>query len=260
MRKYLFLLILLNLISAHKINAQDTTFTAAGYDTLSLQDLMNIKLTVASSTELTPRQSPAIVTYITASDIKNYGATDLMSVLKQIPGFDFGADVEGVVGLGVRGNWSHEGKVVLLIDGQEMNEGLYSTLQFGNNYPVQNIERIEIIRGPGSAMYGGYAAHAVINVITHTPKSKFEIQANTNYGASQSTTNNAGGNIYIGAKNKNRSLSINVNRSIDQRSTKDYVDVYGNSYSMKNNSGLENTYINLKSSVGNLSFVAIKNN
>ena len=142
MRKYLFLLILLNLISAHKINAQDTTFTAAGYDTLSLQDLMNIKLTVASSTELTPRQSPAIVTYITASDIKNYGATDLMSVLKQIPGFDFGADVEGVVGLGVRGNWSHEGKVVLLIDGQEMNEGLYSTLQFGNNYPVQNIERI----------------------------------------------------------------------------------------------------------------------
>lgn len=260
MRKFIPLFILLNLVLVHRNHAQDTTFTASSYDTLSLQDLMNIKLTVASSTELTPRQSPAIVTYITAADIKNYSATDLMSVLKQIPGFDFGADVEGVVGLGIRGNWSHEGKVVLLIDGQEMNEGLYSTLQFGNNYPVQNIERIEIIRGPGSAMYGGYAAHAVINVITRTAKSKFEIQANANYGVSQSTTNNASGNIYIGTKNKNRSLSININRSFEQRSMKDYIDVYGNSYSMKNNSGLENTYLNLKSSIGNLSFVAIKNN
>lgn len=259
MRKIITLLTLLNLANVICAQAQDTTFNAVGYDTLSLQDLMNVKLTVASATELTPRQSPAIVTYITAIDIKNSGATDLMDVLKQIPGFDFGADVEGVVGLAVRGNWSHEGKVVLFIDGQEMNEGLYSTLQFGNHYPIENIERIEIIRGPGSAMYGGYAAHAVINVITRTPNSKFEIQANSNFGVSQSTTNNAGGNLYVGTKLKNRTLSLNINRSFDQRSVQNYVDVYGNSYSMKNNSELENTYINLKSSIGNLSFIAIKN-
>jgi outer membrane cobalamin receptor len=259
MRKIITLLVLLNLAEVYSASAQDTTFATSGYDTLSLQDLMNIKLTVASATELTPRQSPAIVTYITSADIKNSGATDLMSVLKQIPGFDFGADVEGVVGLGVRGNWAHEGKVVLFIDGQEMNEGLYSTLQFGNHYPIESVERIEIIRGPGSAMYGGYAAHAVINVITRTPSSKFEIQANSNFGVSQSITNNAGGNIYIGAKSKNRMISLNVNRSFDQRSMQNYTDVFGNSYSMKNNSELENTYINFKSSFGNLYFIAIKN-
>jgi outer membrane cobalamin receptor len=94
-----------------------------------------------------------------------------MEVLRNVPGFEFGLDVEGVVGLGIRGNWAHEGKVVLFIDGQEMNESLYSTLQFGNHYPVEHIDRIEIIRGPGSALHGGFAAYAVINIITRTPKS-----------------------------------------------------------------------------------------
>lgn len=78
-----------------------------------------------------------------------------MQVLQLIPGFDFGVDVEGIVGIGVRGNWAHEGKVLMLWDGLEMNEDLYSTLQFGGHYPVGQIKRIEIIRGPGSAIYGG---------------------------------------------------------------------------------------------------------
>jgi outer membrane receptor for ferrienterochelin and colicin len=58
----------------------------------------------------------------------------------------------------------------LLIDGQQMNELVYSNIPFGNHFPVDQIKRIEIIRGPGSAMYGGNAELGVINVITKTEK------------------------------------------------------------------------------------------
>jgi outer membrane receptor for ferrienterochelin and colicin len=76
---------------------------AASYDSLSPEELMNVKITVASVKELTPRQSPGIITCITAKDIQNHGVRDLMEVLRHVPGFKFGMDVEGVVGLGVRG-------------------------------------------------------------------------------------------------------------------------------------------------------------
>ena len=65
--------------------------------------------------------------------------------------YDFAVDVEGVVGIGVRGNWANEAKVLLLIDGMEMNETVYGTLQFSDRYPIDQVKRIEIIRGPGSS-------------------------------------------------------------------------------------------------------------
>src|SRR5437867_483520 len=133
------------------VNAQESlsAIQSGNYEDLSLEDLMNVKISIASIKELAPRESPGIVTLITKEDIKNLGARDLTDVLRMVPGFDFGIDVEGVVGIGVRGNWAHEGKVLLLIDGQEMNENLYSSIQAGNHYSLQNVDRIEIIRGPG---------------------------------------------------------------------------------------------------------------
>lgn len=133
---------------------------------MSLEDLLNVKTSVASKSEKSTRQSPGIITVITKEEIKNMGSRDLIDVLQMVPGFTFAHDTQGIVGLGVRGSWAHEGKFSLMVDGQEMNEILYSTTQFGNHYPVDHINRIEIIRGPGSAIYGGYAELAVIHVIT----------------------------------------------------------------------------------------------
>jgi outer membrane cobalamin receptor len=131
-----------------------------------LLDILNTPITVASSVPLSVRESPGIVSIIQREEILASGARDLLEVLQFVPGFDFASDTQGVVGLGVRGNWGHDGKVLLLIDGQEMNEPLYGTLQFGGHYPIDDVLRIEIIRGPGSVVYGGYAELAVINVIT----------------------------------------------------------------------------------------------
>jgi outer membrane receptor for ferrienterochelin and colicin len=230
----------------------------SGYDTLSLQDLMNIKITVASVTELTAKETPAIVSTITSEDIKAMGANDLMDVLKLIPGFQFGVDVEGVVGLSVRGNWSHEGKVVLLYDGQELNEGLYSTLQFGNHYPVQNIERIEIIRGPGSSMYGGYAAHAVINVVTRTAKANVEYQASVRYDLSEGVNTGKGLNLYGGFKSKSgNSFNIQASQNSTQRSLSKYYDAFGNNYSMENESWIHNSFVNFNGTISGIKITAI---
>src|SRR5258706_15276835 len=83
---------------------------------MSLEDLMKVEVTVASRKALTTRESPGIVTLITEEEIRNSGAQDLMDILRMVPGFDFGVDVEGVVDVSVRGNWAHEGKVLLIID------------------------------------------------------------------------------------------------------------------------------------------------
>lgn len=224
---------------------------AVSYDSLSLEDLMNVKITVASIKELTPRQSPGIITYITAEDIRNLGARDLMEVLRHVPGFEFGVDVEGVVGLGVRGNWAHEGKVVLFIDGQEMNENLYSTLQFGNHYPVENIERIEIIRGPGSALHGGFAAYAVINIITRSPKNALETSATVYQGITADAPSRTAFNSYIGRKGENTSFSLKINASQAQRSHRNYSDIFGTTYDMTNQSDLNNIFINAGGKIGN---------
>src|ERR1700740_149535 len=115
-----------------------------------LEKLINSLISVASKKPLNVRESPSIVTLVTAEEIKNSGARDLIDVLRLVPGVDFGVDVQGVVGIGMRGNWAHEGKVLILLDGQEMNEILYATTQFGNHFAVDQIKKIEIIRAPVS--------------------------------------------------------------------------------------------------------------
>jgi outer membrane receptor for ferrienterochelin and colicin len=133
---------------------------------VSIDDLLNMKITVSSKTAMTSRESPGIVSIVTADEIKKSGARDLIDILNMVPGFNFGYDIDGVIGLASRGNWGHEGKILILLDGQEMNENFYSTFQFGNRIPVGQIKRIEIIRGPGSSIYGGYAELGVVNIIT----------------------------------------------------------------------------------------------
>lgn len=133
---------------------------------VSVNDLLTMKITISSKTKQTSRESPSIVSIVTADEIKNSGARDLIDILSMVPGFHFGYDLDGVIGISGRGNWGHEGKILILLDGQEMNENFYSTYQFGNRIPVDQIKRIEIIRGPGSSIYGGYAELGVINIIT----------------------------------------------------------------------------------------------
>jgi outer membrane receptor for ferrienterochelin and colicins len=133
---------------------------------LTLEDILNAETTVAATTAQSLRVAAGVVTVLERADLVASGARDLIDVLHQVPGFSFGVDTEGVVGVAFRGNWGIEGKVLVLVDGHEMNETLYLTVPFGNELPIEHLERIEIIRGPGSVVYGGFAELAVINITT----------------------------------------------------------------------------------------------
>lgn len=138
---------------------------------MSLEDILEVKISVTSGMPLSMREAPGIVTLITREDITNSGARDLIDIFTLlVPGFDFLQSEFGPIGIGVRNIWAYEGKALILIDGMEANEEGFSGFIFGNHISPENIERIEVIRGPGSVIYGGSAGLAVINIITR----KFE--------------------------------------------------------------------------------------
>jgi len=215
------------------------------FDDMSLEEMLDVKVTVASKTSMTQRESPGIVTVVTHQEIINSGARDLIDILNMVPGFALASDVQNTVGIGVRGSWAHEGKVLLLVDGQEFNETIYSTLQLGNHLPLEEISRIEIIRGPGSATYGGYAELGVINIITKSAAEVNGIQAAASYG--QMARSFARRTISISFGKQINGLDIVAHTFLGQgnRSDRDYTDAYGNSFSMKGNSDLNPMNVNV---------------
>jgi outer membrane receptor for ferrienterochelin and colicin len=133
---------------------------------LSLDELNNLRVNIASVTSRPVREQPGLVTVISEQDIAASGATDLMDILSLVPGFAFATDVGKIAGTGFRGLWGYEGKILLLLDGISVNDGLYGNILARDHYAADQIKQIEIIRGPGSAVYGGSAELAVISITT----------------------------------------------------------------------------------------------
>jgi len=222
-----------------------------------LEKLINSLISVASKRPLNVRESPSIVSLITAEEIKASGARDLIDVLRMVPGIDFGVDVLGTVGLGMRGNWAHEGKTLVLLDGQEMNEILFGTTQFGNHFPIDQIKKIEIIRGPGSAIYGGYAEYGVVNIITKQGEDINGVSVSGIYGMTQNDYMHR--NVYLSAGKKIKDFEWSLSGMVGQgqRSDEDYTDIYDSSITLKGNSALDPAYVNLGMAWKGLSFRAI---
>lgn len=211
---------------------------------MSLEELLNVKLTVAVKEGATLRESPGIVTLITSEEILGSGARDLIDVLRTVPGLDLGVDVQGVIGAGIRGLWGHEGKVLLLIDGVEMNEPLYSTLQLGHRYPLAQIQQIEIIRGPGSVLYGGTAELAVINIITRNGSDLSGWEADAMFGTMENGIARRQLSIAHGRSSATGSLSIIGSISSGSRSDRVFTDFAGNSFEMQEDARLRNQHLN----------------
>lgn len=250
----LFLFILSGTLQSFSQDTGGETQDTTSFYNLSLEELLNVEISVATKKALTLRESPGIVTLITENEIRNSGAHDLMELLRTVPGLYFGVDVEGVVGIGVRGNWGHEGKVLLMFDGQEMNEQLFSSLQFGEHYPIDQIKKIEIIRGPGSSVYGGNAAYAVINIVTNNNPDFQGISAAVSYGQMQKTY--ASRSISINGGQHFGDLAVNAGLYAGEgnRSDKVYSDLFGNSYDMTYESHLKNYLVNFSTEFRGLSF------
>jgi outer membrane receptor protein involved in Fe transport len=126
-------------------------------------------VSIATGSQQTLRRAPAVATVITAEDIAAMGATDLDEVLETVPGVHVTRSPNGYASAyAIRGISTPYGVQALMLQ----NGIPMTTLLVGNKgniwggYPVEHIARIEIIRGPGSALYGADAFSGVINIIT----------------------------------------------------------------------------------------------
>ncbi len=143
---------------------------AADETELSLNDLLDLKVSVATKKDTHIRETPSIVTVITREQMLDMGARDVVDVLlRMVPGYGLVTEIEGGHLLSIRGINSIEGKFLVMIDGLDINEEKFGITQFARHFPVNTIDRIEIVRGPGSAVYGGYASLGVINILTRSP-------------------------------------------------------------------------------------------
>lgn len=137
---------------------------------LSLEELLEIKVYSASKFPQKTTEAPASVTIVTADDIRAYGHRTLADLLKSVRSLYVSYD-RNYAYLGVRGferPGDYDSRVLLLVDGYRLNDPIYDTAGIGTEFPldVDLIERVEIVRGPGSSIYGSNAFFAVINVIT----------------------------------------------------------------------------------------------
>ncbi|RZJ06616.1 MAG: TonB-dependent receptor [Rubrivivax sp.] len=129
-------------------------------------------VSIATGASQSLRRAPAVATVITAQDISMMGATDIDQVLATVPGIHVGRNNQGYNPLYiVRGIYSEfNAQTLVLYNGVPM-----TTMFIGNRgtiwagMPVANIARIEVIRGPGSALYGADAYAGVINIVTKGP-------------------------------------------------------------------------------------------
>jgi len=136
----------------------------------SLEELEHIQVYGASKRLQSTSDAPASVTVITADEIQKYGYRTLAEILESVRGFYITYDRDytfvGVRGFGRLGDWNS--RVLLLIDGHRINDNVLGLAMIGPEFlvDVDLIERVEIIRGPSSSLYGAQAFLAVINVIT----------------------------------------------------------------------------------------------
>ena len=228
---------------------------------MSLEELMNVEINVASRKASTQRESPGIVTVITREEIQRSGARDLVDILRLVPGFDVGFDISGAYGVGVRGLWANEGKVLVLMDGLEMNDDMYSGFQYGHHIPVDIIDKIEFIRGPGSAMYGEAAELGVISITTMAPKKENDIFVSTTYSSMGETVGRKGVTGFYGTTKNDRSFSVASFYecgNFSDRTSSNY-DLSGNSVDMgdNGNSFVKSNFSNISATFGDLSFRAI---
>ena len=175
---------------------------------LDLEQLLNTKVSIATKSEQSVEQAPSVVTVITQKEMQNMGARELYDVLQYVPGFELSKNYFGNVLMGVRGvkDPRFTLKVLLLIDGMPANEICFGgAISYGYQEDINNIERIEIIRGPGSAMYGRNAFSAVINIITKTGESDKGITAKAELG----TFNTYSGTLAYGYVKNGIDLHIN---------------------------------------------------
>ena len=135
---------------------------------ISIEDLMNLEITSASRKEQRVADVAAAVFVITHDDIVRSGMTTIPDVLRMAPGVDVAQINSNKWAVSIRGfNGLYANKLLVLIDGRSVYSRIFSgVLWDAEDVMLDDVDRIEVIRGPGAAIWGANAVNGVINIVT----------------------------------------------------------------------------------------------
>ena len=138
---------------------------------LGIEQLMNMEVSTASRRDQPLSHTAAAAFVITREDIRRSGATNIPEALRLAPGVDVAQISASKWSVSIRGfSGRHANKLLVLLDGRTLYNPMFSGVYWEiHNPPLEDVERIEVIRGPGGTLWGANAVNGVINIITrHT--------------------------------------------------------------------------------------------
>ena len=166
---------------AQAASAQETS---GSQKTLELLFGPQAKVSVVSAREEPRAEAPGYVVVITNQEIRERGYLDLMDVLHDLPGFDYADYNNGntPTNVVIRGLNANNSKFIVLRDGVPIDQPAAS-LKLGRNYPLYGIDRIEVLYGPASVVYGPDAVAAVVQLISSPPDKRPLVEAAASGGS-----------------------------------------------------------------------------
>ena len=134
----------------------------------SLEDLMNIEVTSVSKKEQKLSRTAAAIFVITREDIRRSGATNIPDLLRMVPGMEIAQINNDTWAISARGlNQEFANELLVLVDGRNVYTPTFGGVFWDAvDVPLEDIERIEVIRGPGGSIWGANAVNGVVNIIT----------------------------------------------------------------------------------------------
>ena len=135
---------------------------------LSFEELLSLEVTSVAKKPQRADEASAAIFVITQEDIKKSGVTTIPELLRLAPGLEVGSIDASNTAVSARGfNWRFSNKLLVLVDGRAVYQSLWSGVLWDQQLiPTEDIDRIEVIRGPGATLYGANAVNGVINIVT----------------------------------------------------------------------------------------------
>jgi len=167
-----FWCLIISLLSASMSIADEVRESPVDLTELSLEELMEIEITSVSKKEERLFAAAAAAYVLTAEDIRRSGATSIPEALRMVPGMEVARIDASKWAITVRGfNNRFANKLLVLIDGRSVYSPFFSGVFWDvQDVLLEDIERIEVIRGPGATLWGANAVNGVVNIITRNAK------------------------------------------------------------------------------------------
>lgn len=190
------------------LRAQETPAFGRSPYSLTLEELLTIKISTASLRPQEVREAPATIYVVTEEDFRRYGYRDLKDILRNLPGIDYiwpGSHLGG----GQRGFSSYWELTKLLINGKEANAMPNDAVFIVNQFNLTGVKRVEIVQGPASVLYGPEAFSGVINIITKDAENSAEESEMAGFiGGGDHSSQSGNGAFHTVAKRGPMSLAL----------------------------------------------------